>query len=234
MDNRKISICIPTWERTDLLFESFAQIYNDDRVSEIVIVDDCSSDSVYAKIKEVTSGMEKVKLFRNHENKGCYVNKMIAVSLATEEWVILFDSDNKLSVDYLDKIHSHGWYPYRIYAPDFARPNFNYKEFGGEVITRTNIAEFLEKYRMGSTALNTMNFFVNKEWFLRVWDKDVEPMTADSIYFNYCWLNKDGSIFFVKNLEYDHLVHPQSHYQNFNHLTGNFYNETMEKLKQLK
>jgi len=38
----KISIAIPTYERVQMLFESFSQVHDDDRVDEVVIVDDAA------------------------------------------------------------------------------------------------------------------------------------------------------------------------------------------------
>jgi glycosyltransferase involved in cell wall biosynthesis len=41
---RTISICIPTYNRVEMLFESFAKVIDNDNISEIVIVDDASID----------------------------------------------------------------------------------------------------------------------------------------------------------------------------------------------
>jgi len=36
-DSRRISICIPTWERFEMLFKSFEQVISDKRVCKITI-----------------------------------------------------------------------------------------------------------------------------------------------------------------------------------------------------
>lgn len=239
IDNRKISIAIPTWDRVDLLINSFRQVLDDERVSDIHISEDASDLKVYNQIKSIVEVLNKthgnkITLTRNLSNVGCYVNKRNAIFGIKNDWGLILDSDNSIDKSFIDKLYEEKyWLYYRIYAPDYAKPNFNYKEFGGCVITKENVHEYIDR-PMFLTALNTFNFFIQKEMYLRTFDATVEPVTADSIYFNYCWLAKGGSINFIKDLEYDHLVHAQSHYRTFNHLTGNFYNETVNKLRQLK
>ena len=62
---KQISIAIPTWERTDLLYNSFSKVINDDRVGEIVIVDDCSSMAVYEEIKNKLKNKNKKLILDN-------------------------------------------------------------------------------------------------------------------------------------------------------------------------
>ena len=84
------------------------------------------------------------------------------------------------------------------------------------------------------TMLNAMNFFVNRAEYLRIFDTTKEePWTADSIYFNYLWLKAGNKIYVTPGMQYDHLVHDGSHYKNNVHKTGNFYNEVVQKLKEL-
>jgi hypothetical protein len=87
--------------------------------------------------------------------------------------------------------------------------------------------------------LNAMNFFVNRDEYLRVFDTTKEePWTADSIYFNYLWLKAGNKIYVTPGMQYDHRVNDHagqepSHYSTHNRKTGNFYNEVVQKLKEL-
>ena len=99
-----LSFCVTTYNRFNLTIQSFEKILDDERVSEIVISDDCSTDGSYEKLVDFFKGNEKVKIFRNERNVDCYVNKRIAIELATNKWCILGDSDNVFTKDYLDKI----------------------------------------------------------------------------------------------------------------------------------
>jgi len=234
MDNRKISICIPTWDRVSMTIESFKNVLYDDRVQEIVLCDDCSSDDVFQQLKILTSEYPKVKLFRNEVNIDCYKNKRQAIGFATSEWCIVFDSDNIISVDYLDKIFAvPEWNQKTVYCPVFAEPHFDYRAFSGLTIYKHNINQYINE-PMFMTALNTMNFFINRQAYIDVWDGKVDPVTSDSIYFNYCWLVSGRNIKFVDGLTYFHRVHSGSHYQQNNRRTGNFSAEVEQKIKQLK
>lgn len=229
-----ISLCITSYNRDQMTVDSFAQVLNDDRISEIVIVDDHSEETIFANLQFMVNGMDKVKLFRNPKNLGCYHNKRMAVECASNEWVILFDSDNIIGVDYLDSIPYHLTHHRWIYQPEFAKPHFDFRAYSGRIISSLlHLDEYLPQQTF-LTMLNAMNFFVNRAEYLRVFDTTKEePWTADSIYFNYLWLKAGNSIYVTPGMQYEHRVHDGSHYKNNVHKTGNFYNEVVQMLKEL-
>lgn len=228
-----ISLCLTSWNRDSMTFDSFRNVLNDDRISEIVIVDDHSDERIYANLAFMVNGIDKIKLYRNETNIGCYHNKRKAVEYATSEWVILFDSDNILKKDYLNAIDfSKDWQPHMIYQPEFARPHFDFTKFAGSVITRDNVKGYLRQQHF-NTMLNAMNFFINREEFLKIPHRSEETWTADSIYFNYLWLKAGNKIYVTPGMQYTHLVHEGSHYKNNVHKTGNLYNEVEQLLKEL-
>lgn len=231
-ENQKISICIPTYSRYEMVLESISKVVDDFRIDEIIIVDDCSTDGSYEKLLYIPKSENKVKIFRNSINLDCYKNKHRAISLASNGYVIILDSDNIIDISYLDRLFEQEWNPNTILAPTFAKPSFDYRELNGIVATRNNVASLMS-LRMFPTALNTFNYFIHRDNYLNVFDGSVDPVTADSIYFNYCWLKSGRSIKFVDGLQYDHRIHAGSHYQINNHKTGNFYEEVVDKLKQL-
>jgi glycosyltransferase involved in cell wall biosynthesis len=232
MNKRYISVVIPTYNRFRLTTESVNEVLHDDRVSEIVIVDDCSTDDSYENLVKYYEYVPKVALFQNDQNLDCYRNKMMAVMLASNDWVILLDSDNKISKTYLDELFCREWSEDTVYMPEFARPQFDYREFSGLTVDRKNINSYLGK-GMFDTMLNCMNYFVNRDKYIEVWDDSVNPHTADSIYQNYRWFTAGYKMYVTPGLQYDHLVHKDSHYQNNNHKTGNFYDQVINKIKSL-
>lgn len=232
-----ITLAITTFNRDQLTVDSFAQVLNDDRISEIVIVDDHSDEAIFANLQFMVNGLEKVKLFRNKKNLGCYHNKRMAVQSASNEWVILLDSDNKINADYLDSLDKHNDKT-TIYQPEFARPHFDFRNFSGSTIQTPFVKNYMTQ-KSFDTMLNAMNFFVNRAEYLRVFDTTKEePWTADSIYFNYLWLKAGNKIYVTPGMQYDHRVNDHagqepSHYSTHNRKTGNFYNEVVQKLKEL-
>jgi len=234
MDNRKISICIPTYNRYEMTIESFAQVLNDDRIKEVVIIDDDSQDGSYGKLWEHFENEAKVFVSRNIENLDCYKNKAETLSVSDNEWVILLDSDNIITPDYLDKIFAiEEWEEKTIYAPTFASPHFDYRQFDGVKVDRNNVKEYLHN-EVFLTALNTANFFVNRETYLKAFNPDIDPVTSDSIYMAYRLLEQGNSYYFVPGLEYEHRVHSGSHYQNnVSKTPAGFHQEVINKLKAL-
>jgi glycosyltransferase involved in cell wall biosynthesis len=233
MQDRKISLCLTNYNRSTLLFEAFHRVLNDDRVSEIVIVDDCSKPELFEVIQGYSSKYPKIKLYRNTENLGCYRNKAEAISKAINEFVVIFDSDNTFTTDYVDALFKEPvWDRHRILAPEFARPHFDYRAFSLMTITKANVAEMMGVKRFDAL-INTMNYFVHRDEYLRVYDSGIEPWTADTAYQNFNWLKAGNGIHVLKGLQYDHLVHPGSHYQEHNRKTGNFFNEVMAKMRAL-
>ena len=228
-----ISLCLTNYQRTDLLYESYRQLINDDRITEIVISDDASSDEVYNTILWQSKAFNKVKVYRNESNLDCYRNKRQAVKLATNDWVIVGDSDNVFNTDYVDKLFSKEWEMDTLWQPSFAKPHFNFKQYEGYYISKANVGQYMSDDTF-KTMLNAMNYFVNRDEFLRVWDSSVDPVTSDSIFQNYNWLKSGNSIYVCPGLEYNHLVHEQSHYRNNVRRTPNGFHKSIEdKIKSL-
>jgi len=226
-----ISLCLTTWNRDSMTFDSFRHVLNDERISEIVIVDDHSDERIYSNLVFMCKDIPKIKIYRNETNLGCYHNKYKAVSLASNEFVILFDSDNILKKEYLDSIPNI-ILPNVIYQPEWARPHFDFRNFAGSVISKDNVKGYMKQQHF-TTMLNAMNFFVNRDEFLKIPHRESETWTADSIYFNYLWLKAGNKILVTPGMQYDHLVHNGSHYKNNVHKTGNLYNEVERLIMEL-
>lgn len=230
-----ISLCITTYNRDQMTVDSFAKVYNDERIDEIVIVDDHSDETIFANLQFMVNGLDKVKLFRNEKNLGCYHNKRQSVECASQEFVILLDSDNQIDTSYLDAIDFIKLKENNrvLYQPEFARPHFDFRNYSGKTFYRSWIKNYTVQQTF-LTMLNAMNFLVNRNEYLLIFDSaKEEPWTADSIYFNYLWLAAGNSIYVTPGMQYDHLVHDGSHYKNNVHKTGNFYNEVVQRLKEL-
>lgn len=207
-----ISLCLTNYNRTDLLFESFSQILTDPRVSEIVISDDHSTEENYQTVVWYCKEFDKVKVYRNEKNLDCYRNKREAVSRASNPWVILFDSDNIITKSYIDRVCECKWDESQILQPERAEPHFDFTAYSGFVVSKTNVQSKIQEPTF-QTMLNAMNYFVNRDKYLQVWDGSVDPVTSDSLYQNYRWLWAGNSIFVVPGLTYTHRVHDGSHYR---------------------
>lgn len=237
MVGKTLTLCLTNYNRDKMLFESFEQVLDDDRVSEIVIVDDNSLDNYWRRVKGHCQHYPKIKLYRNQKNLGCYRNKREAISKATNDYVIIFDSDNIMTKGYIDKVFAEEWNPNVILAPDYI-VSFDYRHFGGMVLDSKSGSRFFSMPRF-DCLINTMNYFVNRDSYLQVWDGNKEPWTADTIYQNLRWVQSGRSIKVVVGMEYDHRIkhergQDRSHYLQHNRKTGNLFNECMKQFKLMR
>jgi glycosyltransferase involved in cell wall biosynthesis len=232
-EGRTISLCITTFNRMEWTLRSFEQVLYDPRLKEIIISDDCSEPSVYTKLEDAVGGMDNVKLFRTEKNLGCYHNKKRAIELASSEWVVILDSDNIIGPEYLDVIFEQYWDEKKIMAPQLGLPSLDYSAWTPLMFSSKNVAHYIDKGNF-AMFLNTFNFCINRNEFLRIFDDSVEPWTSDSIYFCYCWLAGGNYIHCVPHLRYTHSIHPQSHYTLHNQKNPGFYNDVLMKLIYLR
>lgn len=242
----KVSLALTHFNRYDYIVEATEAVYDDPRISEIVISDDASTDGSYEKLQELFGDDPRVGLYRNVRNVGCYANKKRAVVRAggglplepdgsrPQTWVILFDSDNVMKPDYLDALEAEEpWGLRTAYLPTFAMPHFDYREFEGLTVDHTNVAELMENATF-RTALNTGNCLFDRMEFLRAYGRGVEPWTSDSIFLNFCWLNAGNKLKFVPGLRYFHRIHEGSHYKQNHHRTGLFEPYVDQKLREMR
>jgi len=211
-----LSLALTTYNRFEFTIESFAQVLDDPRIDDIIILDDCSTDGSYEKLVRHFSGVGKVRVIRQAQNRGMSLNKRDAIAYAKNEWVAIIDSDNIIGKNYIDAIHSIGCYPGlhnlqsdTIYMPDFAKPKFDFRRFKYSKYDRRNIIDLIW-HDMGNCAMNCCNYVVHRDSYLKVYQHNPEMKGTDTIWFNYLWLESMNSFFVVSGMEYFHRVHDGS------------------------
>jgi glycosyltransferase involved in cell wall biosynthesis len=208
----KLTLAITTYNRYDMLLESFSQVIDDPRIDEILIMDDCSKDEYWNKIKELPALSPKIKVVRQLENRGMSINKYHAVFNSKNDWVILFDSDNIIEKVYMDSIPEI-LIPKIIYCPSFSRPHFDYRKFQSKLYSIDPDLEGssrIDSDPMFWCLMNTCNFLVHRDSYLKVWKENKEMIASDSIWFNYLWLKEGNGLCVVRGMEYFHRVHEKS------------------------
>lgn len=205
----KLTLALTVWNRYEMLLESFAQVIDDDRIDEILIMDDCSSIEYWNKIKELPKFNPKIKVVRQLTNQGMSRNKRDAIFNSKNEWVLLGDSDNIFGKDYLDALDKHILSDRQaniIFAPGFAKPNFDYRKYKNHFLKAKEIKIFIHQPEM-SCFLNTCNYVVNRERYLKVWEENRQVISSDTIWFNYLWLKSGGCFIVSEDMQYNHRVH---------------------------
>lgn len=204
---QQISLAITTYNRYDLTIKSFEKVIGDERISDIVIVDDSSTNGDGYRLKEYFKDNPKVHVYINNENLNMSRNKFYAIGICESDMVLIGDSDNVFSIDYIDALFKLGIFndPTVINMPQFAKENFDFRKYAGYKITKHNAKQFMED-PMFRCMLNCCNYVVPRNSYLEnyVYNEDIKG--ADTIWFNYNWLKNDNTIYIVPRMEYTHTV----------------------------
>jgi len=208
-----LSLAVTTYNRYEMTEQSFAQVINDPRIDDIVILDDASTDGSYEQLKKDFDNHPKVKVIRQAQNRGMSLNKRDAIALSKNDWVIILDSDNVIGSDYLDALESQWQFDLQlnkncIYCPSFAKPQFDYRKFQGHKFGAARPIPI--KNDSFNCLMNTCNYVVNRNEYLRIYEHDSEMKGTDTVWFNYLWLKAGNSFYVVPGMEYFHRVHDAS------------------------
>ncbi|RCJ40835.1 hypothetical protein A6770_37310 [Nostoc minutum NIES-26] len=218
-ETRKISIAITHYERPELVVVTLKNIFRDERVSEIVILDDGSSlTSVFECIANLKDFKAKVKLFRRKENLGMLATKIQACSLCSNPWCILLDSDNTIFNSYLNAIFSlETWDKNIIYCPGYAFPNYDFRSYGNTEFDFEKICNFQNKNKIlnnfiFSCFISGGNYFLNVKAFTNILNPYIKfkLYAADQIFANYIWLSNGNKLKLLPSASYYHRVHSNS------------------------
>lgn len=218
-----ITLAITTYNRSDIVIDAFISVLNNDFINEIVIVDDSSQESFFEELNTKINQLEnkKIKIYKNEYNLKPFLNKLEAIKKSTNDWIILLDSDNKITDEYIQIIKNLERDKDILYLPEKLL-NFDnsiisdFHSLKDVVLNKKNIKEFLEN-NLITTILNVGNFFVNKNNYINTFENcnfDENLQTNDAIYFSFLWITNNLNIKIVDNLKYYHRQHNGSWYLN--------------------
>ena len=209
-------------------------------ISEIIISDENGQDA--EKIR-ATFNDPKIRVSVNDSRLGPFLNKRKVVSLASNPFVCLMDSDNFAPQSYFEAwiISLNGQTPdeQTIYAPSRTIPQenhkgFDYRKFNNICITSENYKNYWKDPLM-PVVYNTGNYIVSKMMYMST-ETDTElkhlesERSPDVMFQNYfMWKNNNMKMILVPDMEYHHIVHPGSYYlQELHHLNLTNYNALYE------
>jgi len=205
---QQLSLAITNYNRYELTIKSFEKVLNNDRIGDILILDDASTDGSFEKLNEYFKDEPKVRLVQQVRNRGMQRNKRDAVAYSYNDWVILLDSDNELTEHYIEHI-PEVLEPKCIYMPSWAMPRFDYRQFQNILFDSDSVKQFIGVPFFGA-CLNTCNYVCHKETYINAFEYDSEILEADTINHLYNHLKKGGTFTVVEDMWYNHLVHDES------------------------
>lgn len=99
-----VSVVMPVFNREALIAESINCVLNQTYTNlELVICDDCSTDSTVEVIKDTIGDDPRVKLIQHEVNQGAAETRITAANNATSSWIAFIDSDDLWAPDKLEK-----------------------------------------------------------------------------------------------------------------------------------
>lgn len=104
MDDYKISVVIPVKDRVDVIQRAIDSVLAQTiSVSEIIIVDDGSTDGTLEKVEKLSQDNRQIKLFKNNENKGAPFTRNKGATFSSGTHIAFLDSDDKWLPQKLEK-----------------------------------------------------------------------------------------------------------------------------------
>lgn len=107
-----VSIIMPSWNTADYIEDSIRCVISQTYQKwELLIVDDCSTDSTDKVVERFADS--RIKYFRNSKNIGAALTRNRALQEAQGEWIAFLDSDDLWKPDKLEKqlsfMQNHGY-----------------------------------------------------------------------------------------------------------------------------
>lgn len=107
--NPFVSVCIPTYNGQAFLRECLDSVLAQSLADfEIVVVDDCSSDSTLDIVREYAARDSRIRATRNEQNRGLVGNWERCVELARGEWIKFVFQDDVIAPRCLEKMLAAG------------------------------------------------------------------------------------------------------------------------------
>jgi len=99
----QVSICIPVFNREDMILDAIKSVQNQTLYDiEIVVVDNASTDNTYSKVFDEAQKDKRIKLYKNKNNIGALKNFYRCIELASSEYVVLLGSDDWLEKNFVE------------------------------------------------------------------------------------------------------------------------------------
>lgn len=99
-----VSVYIPTFNRCDLLKRAVDSVRNQSYENiQIIIVDDCSTDSTHDYLRNIVLIDSRIKYFIKDKNSGAPKSRNIAIENATGKYITGLDDDDYFLPDRIEK-----------------------------------------------------------------------------------------------------------------------------------
>ena len=104
MENQLVSILIPTFNSEKFLLEAIGSVQNQTYSNwEIILVDDCSTDTTLTLVAELAQKDKRIHFSKLNKNAGTGVARNTALAEAKGEYIAFLDADDLWKPEKLKK-----------------------------------------------------------------------------------------------------------------------------------
>lgn len=115
--NQKVAVIIAAYNADKTLARAIESVIEDECVAQVIVVDDCSTDTTMDLAKHYQNLHDKVSVYSTGTNSGPSKARNIALQHCTSDWVTVLDSDDFIEAGRYQKLlaNSDG---YQLVADD--------------------------------------------------------------------------------------------------------------------
>ncbi|MFI3201561.1 MAG: glycosyltransferase family 2 protein [Eubacteriales bacterium] len=166
MEDVKISVVMPAYNNECYVKESIESILNQSlQEIELIVIDDCSSDSTYDIIQELGKQDKRISHFRNKERIGAANTRNKGMDIAKGKYLYCFDSDDILESEVL----KGAYHLLENNNLDFVYLYHSDIDSEGRITRRCNYEDVEERvqniYDMSSDKIKLV------KWYIATWSK---------------------------------------------------------------
>jgi glycosyltransferase involved in cell wall biosynthesis len=155
LSNPLVSICIPLYNGGEFLKSAIISCLNQSyKNTEIIIVDDGSTDDSVSIAEEFAKSSNKIKIYKNNTNLGLVGNWKKCIEIASGDWIKLLFQDDSMDESCIEKMMAA-----------CTRYNTQFAMCAREYIFEKDANKGTVAYLTNSLILPE-NIFINKEYFI--------------------------------------------------------------------
>lgn len=187
----KVSVIMPVYNAQRFLKEAIDSVLSQSFSDfELIVVDDCSTDGSYEILLGYREKDERVRVYKNEENRGVSYTRNFGVSKAENDYIAFIDSDDMWEKDKLFKqielINQHEEVDICYTGSAFVDTDSKRSNYIFKVPTQVSYKELLKQ-----NVISCSSALVKKKWLIKY------PMAHDSMHEDFAvWLSvlKDGGV----------------------------------------
>lgn len=218
--NIKVSVIIPFYNRINLLINSIDSVLNNTfKNVEIVLIDDCSTDSIDS-LQEFIKDKKNIFYYKNKENKGPSYSRNVGIEKSTGEYIAFLDSDdefmpNKITVQLSEMLLYNAKASYTDY---YISKKDEIIEFNSYVKNDKTHNEFIDNCKLA-----TPTIMIKRDFLV---DNDIKY----NVNYNVC----EDCIFYLEILKKTDFLYVNSYLTKVNVFETSHVNNYAKRMKGMK